>query len=205
MNERMKKFFVNLLWLALILFVIRCMISMPKTIYDVYGCIGEIISITVILACLYEKWLWKYNPLEKTPVLSKYYIGMIKSSNDNIERKANLQIKQTLFSIQIFLTTTESKSKSISSSIDDVFGEQQLTYCYINNPNAEVRQRSEIHYGTAMICIENPKVLKGQYFTDRKTTGDMVFNAVTEDYKGRLCKKRILHSLVRFHYEKENG
>ena len=114
MNERMKKFFVNLLWLALILFVIRCMISMPKTIYDVYGCIGEIISITVILACLYEKWLWKYNPLEKTPVLSKYYIGKIKSSNDNIERKANLQIKQTLFSIQIFLTTSESNSKSIS-------------------------------------------------------------------------------------------
>ena len=178
MNERVKKYYFNLLWLALILFVIRCLISMPKTLYDVYGCIGETITITVILACIYEKWLWKYNPLRKTPVISKNYTGMLKSSDENIEREASLQVKQTLFSIQIIFTTGESKSKSISSSIDDILGEQQLTYCYLNTPNAEVRHRSEIHYGTAMLCVDNPKELRGQYFTDRKTTGDMVFNAV---------------------------
>ena len=101
MNKKVKKFFVNLLWLALILFVIRCLISMPKTLYDVYGCIGEIISITVILACFYEKWLWRYNPLDKTPVLSKYYVGTIKSSNDSNEREASLEIKKTIYFINI--------------------------------------------------------------------------------------------------------
>lgn len=186
MNERVKKYFVNLLWLALVFFVIRCLIAMPKNFYDVYSSIGETISITVIFACVYEKQLWRYNPFEKTPVLSKKYNGILKSSYDNIEREVSLQIKQTLFSIQIILTTGESKSKSISSSLDDILGEQQLTYCYLNTPNAEVRHRSEIHYGTAMICVDNPKVLKGQYFTDRKTTGDMVFNAVLKDDKNFL-------------------
>ena len=190
MNERVKKYFVNSLWVALILFVIRCLIAMPKTIYDVYGCIGETISITAILAYLYEKWLWRYNPLGKTPVLSKKYTGTLKSSYDNIEREASFQIKQTLFSIQIIFTTGESKSKSISSSIDDILGEQQLTYCYLNTPNAEVRHRSEIHYGTAMICVDNPKVLRGQYFTDRKTTGDMVLNAVSKDEKNIVCQRK---------------
>ena len=32
-----------------------------------------------------------------------------------------------------------------------------------------------MHYGTAMLSIENPEELKGQYFSDRKTTGDMNF------------------------------
>lgn len=183
MNERVKKYFTNLLWLALGFFVIRCLISMPKTLYDVYGCIGETISVTVIFACIYEKWLWRYNPLQKTPVLSKKYTGTLKSSYDNIEREASLQVKQTLFTVQIILTSGESKSKSISSSLDDILGEQQLTYCYLNTPNAEVRHRSEIHYGTAMLSVDDPKVLKGQYFTDRKTIGDMVFNAVLKDEK----------------------
>lgn len=183
MNKRVKKYFTNLLWVALVLFVIRCLIAMPKNFYDVYGCIGETISLTFIFACIYEKWLWRYNPLQKMPVLSKKYTGTLKSSYDNIEREASLQIRQTLFSIQIILTSGESKSKSISSSLDDILGEQQLTYCYLNTPNAEVRHRSEIHYGTAMICVDNPQVLKGQYFTDRKTIGDMIFNAVLKDEK----------------------
>jgi hypothetical protein len=183
MNERVKKYFGKLLWVALIIFVIRCLIAMPKSVYDAYSCIGETISLIAIITYIYEKWLWKYMPFEKTPVLSKKYTGILKSSYDNTEREAYLQIKQTLLTIQIILSTGESKSKSISSSIDDILGEQQLTYCYLNTPNAEVRHHSEIHYGTAMICVDNPKQLKGQYFTDRKTTGDMVFNAVLKGGK----------------------
>lgn len=59
----------------------------------------------------------------------------------------------------------------------------------LNTPKAEVRHRSEIHYGTAMLYVDNPKVLKGQYFTDRKSTGDMVFNAVLKPDKDLLKYK----------------
>ncbi len=177
MNEKIKKYYSKVLWVALIIFVIRCFIAIPKSLYDLYGCMGETISITAIFMYCYNKWLWRYIPIEKTPVLYKEYRGVFKSSYDDIEHEAIVQIKQTLLTIQVIVTTGESKSKSISCSIEEVLGENQLTYCYLNTPNAGVRSRSEVHYGTAMLCVDNPIQLKGQYFTDRKTTGDIVFNA----------------------------
>ena len=109
---------------------------------------------------------------------AKKYIGSLITSYDNIERSAELEIKQTLLTLQIILITGESKSKSLSATIDDILGETVLTYCYLNTPNANVRDRSEIHYGTAMLCVDNPRKLTGHYFTDRKTRGDMKFNSV---------------------------
>lgn len=75
----------------------------------------------------------------------------------------------------MIFTTEESKSSSISASIDKIQDEWQLIYFYLNVPQAKVRDRSSIHYGTALLSIENPEKLQGQYFTDRKTTGDMKF------------------------------
>ena len=76
------------------------------------------------------------------------------------------------------MITGESKSKSLTASIDEVLGEMQLTYCYLNTPKSEFRHRSEIHYGTAMIAISTPQKLEGQYYSDRKTNGDMRFEAL---------------------------
>ena len=50
-----------------------------------------------------------------------------------------------------------------------------MTYTYLNNPMQQVRNRSEIHYGTTMLYIDSPDELNGMYFTDRQTTGDMHF------------------------------
>lgn len=167
------------------LFIVRCFFSWgslskyPK-IYAIYGYAGEAITATTLLAVIYERWLWKYDPTIKTPVLKKEYEGTFVSSYDNKERKADLHIHQTLLSMTIIMSTGESKSKSISSSIDNILGEYQLTYCYLNTPNANVRNRSEIHYGTAMLCIDDPAIIKGQYFTDRRTMGDMEFKPKTE-------------------------
>lgn len=124
---------------------------------------------------LYERKLWRYNPLESTPKLSKKYTGTLVSSYDNIKREATLEIKQTLFTIRITLTTNESKSKSLSATIEEILGEKQLVYCYLNTPEAIFRDRSEIHFGTAILCVDKPEKIMGQYYTDRKTVGDMYF------------------------------
>ena len=47
----------------------------------------------------------------------------------------------------------------------------------LNTPKSEFRHRSEIHYGTATLCLSDTKELNGQYYTDRKTIGDMHFVA----------------------------
>ena len=99
----------------------------------------------------------------------------MKSDYDKSERRATLEIRQTLTLIHITLITDESKSRSLSASIDEILGEVQLTYCYLNTPKSEYRERSEIHYGTATLSITGSKTLEGQYYTDRKTRGDMTF------------------------------
>lgn len=180
MAENYNKFTNKSIWFTIAMFCLRCFLSGTKIItefsmYDLYGYAGEAIAFSAFVMVLYEKWLWKYNPLEGTPVLKKKYRGTLLSTYDGIEREATLEIKQTLLSINVVFTTGESKSKSISSSIEKIQDEWQLTYCYLNVPQASVRNRSAIHYGTALLCIENPEKIEGQYFTDRKTTGDMKF------------------------------
>lgn len=187
MKNQQKKLIKICVWSAVILFAIRCAISLKAVIagislYDLFGYASEAISVAVIFSGIYEKFLWRFIPFENTPKLEKHYEGTLKSNYDNIERKASLEIKQTLLSVYVTLVTEESKSKSISSSIDDVLGEMQLTYCYLNTPKAEYRKRSEIHYGTATLSITDSKTLDGQYYTDRATSGDMTF--VAKNKKG---------------------
>ena len=180
MKKQQKKLINICVWSAIVLFVLRCVVSWESIIagaslYDLLGFASEAISIAVIISGVYEKFLWRYNPLESTPKLAKRYNGTLKSNYDHVERKAHLEIKQTLLSIHVTLATNESKSKSLSASIDEILGEMQLTYCYLNTPKAEYRNRSEIHYGTATLSIADPAALDGQYYTDRATNGDMVF------------------------------
>lgn len=180
MTERYNKFTKQSIWFTIGIFCLRCFFSGTKLItefsaYDLYGYAGEAIAFSALVMVLYEKWLWKYNRFEKTSVLKKRYKGTLLSTYDNAEREAILEIKQTLLSINVVFITKESRSKSISASIEKVQDEWQLTYCYLNVPKANVRDRSAIHYGTALLCIENTDRIHGQYYTDRKTTGDMEF------------------------------
>lgn len=173
------------MWIAIVLFVLRCVISWDSisdgvTAYELFGYAGEAIGLAVILTALYERKLWRYNPWEQTPKLTSKYRGTFVSTFDNVVRDGTLDIKQTLTTVHVIFTTKESKSRSISASIDDMLGEKQLTYCYINQPKSVFRHRSEIHYGTAILIISEDGSLKGQYFTDRKTLGDMEFVAEEE-------------------------
>ena len=182
MDKKYRKLIRIAMWITVVLFVTRCFISWRNitdniTVYELFGYAGEAIGLAVILTAFYERKLWRYNPWETTPKLCEKYVGTFISDYDNVVREGTLDIKQTLTTVSVIFTTKESKSRSLSASIDDIFGEKQLTYCYINQPKSEFRHRSEIHYGTAMITISDDGSLRGQYFTDRKTIGDMEFAA----------------------------
>lgn len=183
MKNQVSSFIKKSVWLAIILFVIRCAITfqdiiLGTSLYSLWSYAGEAIAVTTIIMLLYEKYLWKYDPFVKIPKLHRQYEGLFFSSYDGKERQATMTIKQTLLSIEVVMKTGESKSKSLSASIDNILGEYQLTYSYLNTPNAAVRDRSAIHYGTAMLCVDNPELLEGTYFSDRKTTGDIRFKAL---------------------------
>lgn len=185
MKNQYQKLLKISLWTVIIVFSVRCALSWQTivndfSLYNLWGYAGEAIGLASVFVILYERYLWRINPFEKTPKLAKQYTGTLTSHYDNIERPATIEIQQTLFSIKVFTTTSESKSASLSASIDDFLGETQLTYCYLNTPKTAYRHRSEVHYGTAILCIKNPQKITGQYYTDRKTLGDMTFTAVSE-------------------------
>ena len=186
----MKKQFDGLLkkamWIAIILFVIRAAISWEDlrtdaSVYTVFGYAGEAIGVAAILMVCYEKWLWRHDPFVKTPYIAGRYTGTLKSNHDHVERNSNIQIKQTFLSVEVSLTTEESGSRSISGTIEEVFGKPELIYTYLNEPSASVRDKSGIHFGTATFVIDQKDRLIGRYYTDRNTSGDMVFKRIEKE------------------------
>jgi hypothetical protein len=179
MSERAKKLFKQFSYPLFVIFIIRCIISKDSLInafsfYDLFGCISDSITLAGLLLFVYERYLWRFNPFESIPKLYGQYTGTIESTSDGICRDAEINIHQTLLTIYINQTTKESRSQSVNASIIDQNGEKCLIYTYLNKPNALVRERSSIHYGTASLCIEDISLV-GDYFTDRKTTGVMSF------------------------------
>lgn len=183
MKEQYKSFLNKSIWVILVLFMIRCFVAWKLfdggfSGYDLYGYAGEAIGVGTLIMCLYEKWIWRWMFFEKTPKLEKKYIGTFISNFDQVEREATLIIKQSLLFVHVEFRSGESISRSLTASIDDIMGVSQLTYCYLNTPDIAFRDRSEIHYGTAMLRIVEDGNLVGEYFTDRNTCGDMVFHKI---------------------------
>lgn len=86
-------------------------------------------------------------------------------------------INQTLFTTSISLQTGESRSYSTRCLLERMpeAGVARVWYSYDNQPNAEVSHRSARHEGVAWLEMDLaiPNKLSGQYFTHRKTSGDI--------------------------------
>lgn len=145
------------------------------------------ISITAMIAIIFEKWLWKSRVFQgwlvPFPSLAGKWKGTITYNWNNEENTKEIQLTicQTFLRIQIIIETDESKSRSICGSFDieRMQGRQHLIYSYLNVPKAAVRNRSQIHYGTAMLEFNDKgDKLEGTYWTDRNTAGDIVLYKV---------------------------
>jgi hypothetical protein len=69
----------------------------------------------------------------------------------------------------------ESNSYTASFKLDATTDEKRLCYSYLSKPKANIRDRSPIHDGTALLTIQGEKEnkLEGEYWTNRATTGEM--------------------------------
>jgi SMODS-associating 2TM, beta-strand rich effector domain len=90
-----------------------------------------------------------------------------------------ITIRQNLFATTLTLKSDESTSHS-TRSILEAFRETKkfrVWYSYNNDPQAQVRHRSSPHEGVAFLDLDydaDPHKLTGRYYTERKTTGDIV-------------------------------
>lgn len=178
MKKRINSLLSKGMWVSVVLFVGRCLLSLDEikegiSIYSLFGFASEAISIATIITVCYEKWLWRFDPFCKIPHIAGRYNGKMLSSYDGIEREVEVVIQQSMLSVEVRLKTDESFSRSISGSIEEIFGSNELIYTYLNEPNANIRDRSAIHFGTATFVINEKKKLCGKYYSDRKTSGEI--------------------------------
>lgn len=149
-------------------------------VYSVFCYAGEAIAISVIIMAAFEKFVWKWKPINKLtgsmPILAHHYTGTITSAFDYKERDADLIIKQSFLDISIVLKTGESRSTSLIASIIHINEDPELIYHYINEPREDLKSGSPMHYGTAVLKIRNTEMITGNYYTDRKTKGNMKFS-----------------------------
>lgn len=144
---------------------------------------GTSLSIVSIIGFCLNKWMWKWSIfhgwLVPFPCLEGEWEGDIfyNWNGTDKEKKIKIKIKQSFLQIQVLIETNESYSNSICASFDfdEMRGHRELIYSYINVPDVTIRERSQIHYGTARLRYkEKDKTLEGTYWTDRKSVGDII-------------------------------
>lgn len=157
------------------------------------------IGIAGLLFSLFDKYFWawpifRWLGLIDFPDLRGRWEGEIVSSyeNEKTTLPAVIEIKQTSSSIQVYLYAEESKSKSLSTSLEkDDDGVDLLRYGYINQPDSLSIDSMHIHYGSAQLrYYSDMEQLTGEYFTskERVTHGKLIFNYSSKELLGRFTK-----------------
>lgn len=155
----------------------------------------QVITADIAIWFVFTKWLWKLRWLQGClvpyPYIEGTWEGTLKTTWANPETgntpdpiPTKLIIKQTFGHLYCRVYTGESSSKSYIADfdLDAESSAKYLVYSYANKPRADVRHRSEVHNGTAHLEIrDSGKKLIGDYWTDRKTTGELELDFINRN------------------------
>jgi hypothetical protein len=161
----------------------------PETASEWLSPIGPAVTAAVVLLWMWDRYVWRWPGicrLAGRPVLHGTWHGELASdwvdpqTNEHIPPDPDvfLVIRQRFWNVSSRLLTKESSSASMGAGFEeDADGVHQLVYVYANRPRAEVRHRSQLHYGAVVLGAprDRKQGLEGHYFTDRKTVGAMRF------------------------------
>lgn len=154
----------------------------PKVAGITFGRLGIVSTVLIAAIVAFDQWLWRIplvvRLLRTGPVLRGTWKGELLSTYDNQRRPVFLALRQSFTEIEVRMMTEESKSETTSCQLlRKPEGLAVLEYSYENIPRATVRDRSEVHFGSARLeCTgQVPTRIEGSYWTDRRTTGEMEF------------------------------
>jgi len=137
---------------------------------------------------LFTTWAWRWKVFQgwlvPFPDLQGTWAGTVQTTWEDKATEPPkppipvlLVIRQSFSSVCCAMYSKESTSSSGGAQImgEEGLDQPRLYFIYSNQPRAAVRHRSEIHEGAAVLkIVAKPKrILEGQYWTDRKTTGDI--------------------------------
>lgn len=158
-------------------------------IKDFFGLVPKVVSIDLLVIAIFVKWGWKLKIfrgwLVPFPNLNGTWTGLIFSDWKNPETGEKpapipvmLTVNQSFFHISCIMRTSEMESSSYAEGflIDSDRQLKKIAYSYTSKPRLSLSGRSIPHDGTAVFqIIEKPKrKLKGRYWTERLTKGEIV-------------------------------
>jgi hypothetical protein len=163
----------------------------PKVGWHAIKLLPEVVTAYGFIALLFSKIAWRWRIfagwLVPFPDLHGTWRGNITpvATDTGGAITAVLAIRQDFSTIRCTIFTAESVSNSITAGFDPVEETQgvRLTYVYFNRPRVVVRDRSAMHDGAASLSYSAApsKTLSGEYWTSRKTTGELHFSFESRD------------------------
>lgn len=158
---------------AVIVFALHNFFSRINSIYGFISALGETITITMVFLGMYVGFIWRIDPLDKTPVILGKYKGLIEYDYEGVQSKEiDVTIKQTLLSVKVMIKTDEIVSTTKVSSLIEENGEYVLYYIYITDPKMKYSDKNPIRHGTCRLLVADDRLI-GKYWTSGKTSGDI--------------------------------
>lgn len=167
--------------------------SLLKSVSLVASIIG---SVLVVMANLIWRGIWRAVPILNRvffPDLNGKWEGSLQTTwVDPVTNQVpppiatKVTIRQGILSITVKQRTDESDSWAtrVIAEADADADRYRLWYSYSNKPKAAVSHRSCDHDGIAWLEVslsDDPNELRGQYFTSRRTSGDILLRRVSSD------------------------
>lgn len=160
-----------------------------SNVKDFLKLVPNVVTVDMIFIGLFMKFGWKYKIfrgwLVPFPNLNGTWLGHIHS--DWLDPSTGIRVPsiptmltiyQTFSGTNCIMHTGEMKSYSIAEGFNIIAEQQikQLSYIYTSKPRALVVERSPQHDGAMIFDIigENCTKLRGKYWTERKTKGEIV-------------------------------
>lgn len=162
----------------------------PHTAADWLAPIGPAVTVAGVGLWLFDRYAWRWPGVRRLvgrPVLHGTWHGELASDYESpeiggripVDTDVFLVIRQRFWQVTARLLTRESDSaSSLANFTISRDGVQQLVWVYTNIPRTEVRDRSPIHHGAVVLSAPRDPThgLEGEYFTDRKTRGELRFS-----------------------------
>lgn len=178
---------------------------------DFFSLIPQVVTIDMLFIVIFIKWGWKLKFLRgwlvPYPNLNGSWIGHIYSDWKNPETGEGvdpipvmLTIYQTFTHINCTMHTTEMKSYSISEGFNIDIEKQlkQLSYIYTSKPRTVLSERSNQHDGAMVFDIleKGDRKLKGHYWTDRKSKGEIILKYYSKEILEELPEEIRSHPVT---------
>ena len=173
-------------FLSIVIFVVILLLKDSIGAKELGSALTSAVFYVVFTRFLFVKWIWKWIPLlEKihgVPFVEGTWVGTYKSSYIDPETKENKTgdvkvriVQPNLFTVKVSQMSGDSNSSSYAEQLETKVDKTvRLTYSYLVEPKANVRDRHQISYASANYLLthdEGTLKLSGNYWTDQGTTG----------------------------------